>query len=219
MRPSRILIAALLAAASAAPSAQDTLRDAAREAERICREGRSDTRLAPLMEKLYGLSDGTPTLQMLSDKSTPTSSEQEALVVLEKITRPCFEARERVLATMRVPELLATHEQLLARQRIFLASLYTGELTFGEYNRFMTQARADWRATVDRVRGAVEQQRRDEARQLAAAQAQQWRERNRQLQEITRPLINPYTQTNCDIRGNSVSCSSSTWPPAFPFNR
>lgn len=198
-----------VAVTAAAPAVGQPSRSAVNAAEEVCKQAQSDPRMRPLAAKMRGF--GQPsTLQMLSDSSLPTEEEKQALLLYDEVFRSCDQARNHAFSSFGLRELAAGQELLRSQQRLLMANLFSGDITFGDYNKFMERASGEWRATVQRVRGALEAKQVEEARRLAQQKAQELRSTNQTILEKTRRST--YTSTACrSTGGGNFTCDSYAW--------
>lgn len=177
-----------------------------------------DKRFVPLRAKIaINLRTDNLPLQMLSDKSYANDDDKAVLSEWIAARAECARMGESFRAAYAPPEYRANITAAQAFTTSAAARLYSGEITYGEFNRLRSEA-----ATAATMRSATAQQRQHEA--TAAAQAQddanqraavgaalqnmqntmliQEQVRAQQIQQ-NRPI-----NTDCQRFGNTVSCTS-----------
>ncbi len=144
-----------------------------------------DKRFVPLREKIaINLRAEKPTLEMMSDPSTPTP-EEKALLGVWKIARDtCMDRGASFRAQYAPPEYRSNLSMGAAAVDVLTARLYSGEITYGQFNRDRAA-----NAVQGQARGAAIEQREREANAVAAAQ-----EEDRRRQAVGNALQNMQTQ-------------------------
>lgn len=170
----------------------------------------ADEKLKPINEKvvLHGRVNEPP-FAMLTDQSIATETEKSAIAAFVEVYTTCFK-QDAAWFDAGPPE-----GQALIRAAVngfvgLAASLYTGELTFGQFNRErsdratkLNAAMADLgRRFTDRAQ-AEEQARRNAALQYLLSQPRPMPTQGNQIPTPQQP-----TTTNCHRFGAQVTCTT-----------
>ncbi len=139
------LVALLAGCATENPNVQS--------AREICAIAYGDPALAPVRERIPWDDDAAvkAAMHFLADPDKPNDTERAALQVLDSANRRCWDAWDKA---GRSPVVQSARSAVSAA----LAELYTGKVTYGEFNRRRAGAIADMRARLkeaeDRERAA-----------------------------------------------------------------
>lgn len=153
---------------------------------------------------------------LLADQSKPTEEEKESIAKWADIVGSCAREDEPDRKGRLLPEALSYVDAYLATTVADAASLYTGEISFGQFNKLRIETDQKLRAALAELR----QRRADQAQ--AAAQSDEIARRNAALQYFmgsqgrpSAPQIQPYQtpsrptlSTNCYRFGNQTTCTT-----------
>lgn len=174
-----------------------------------------DARFVPLRDKIaINLKPDKPTLEMMSDPSKVTPEEKRLLSVWKVARDTCADMGASFRAQYAPPEDRANIAVGMAATDALTARLYSGEITYGEFNRLRAN-----NAVTGQARGAATEQREREANAAAAAQEDARRQaavnqafQNLQQQQMQNQLLlnqNRAVTTKCQRFGNQVSCTTN----------
>ena len=141
---------------------------AAADADALCRAGYADSKIDPLRSKLPFT--GAPTFQQLADTDRADDAQQAALIELDRARIACANAQVKELADA-PPAMLAAFDRAVKLEQVARADLFTGKLTFGEYNRQVQKIAADMDAELAAVERHEAQRRTSRAGAGRAAAA------------------------------------------------
>jgi hypothetical protein len=178
------------------------------------------------------------TLEMLSNNSRPTKAEKTALATWEAYVTECNKDGESFHKKYYAPKLNALSEEFFTNLKGLLADLYSGKITYGAFAKARATLYTNFIANVTEVTDQIKakneaaQRHIDEynnaiAQQQAQQQAQDQAQRRALGAQIlmnnkpyqvpfvpmqTAPLVAPHinspTNTNCQMIGNTMNCTS-----------
>lgn len=154
-----------------------------------------------------------PTVEMLSDSSYATDAEKGAISAYSRTRARCRELGDGYRGTVIPAAIKLRQDAVFASTTGLLARVYSGQITWGQFNsergRAMRDAQQDIMQTAGRME-AEDQERRQRAaaafsNSLAQQQQIQLQQQmlNQQIYQQNRPV-----QTNCNRFGNQVSCTT-----------
>lgn len=211
-----LLIAALaLTTAGCVTPGQQVRRGPNDDPSRACFDALAyDKRFVPLREKIaINLPAHQPTIEMLADKSGPTSDEKQLLGEWAAARDGCLSQGAGFRAAYAPPTYAAWMSNNVTTVKMLVARLYVGEISYGEFNRLRAEASEASRtyaagmAQRDREQAAAAEERR---RQDAGSALQNFQNQLLLQQQIRNQQIQQNTprQTTCQRFGNRVDCTT-----------
>jgi hypothetical protein len=175
--------------------------------------------VAPLADKLGSLTAANKqTIAQLADSSKPTESEKAMISAWGTQRMACMEQGTRFRAQYAPPGMGAAFEDNQRRIISLLAKLYSGELTYGQFNQARNESSAYFFAQVRQISQQLDSQQRAERDRLDAqrqyeaqrqqAEAQAQFQSGLQLLQMARPQ--PMQMPN--LLQPSVNCISRPLP-------
>lgn len=146
----KLAVFGLIALLAGCAAAENPNAQSARE---ICAIAYGDPALEPVRNRIPWDDDAAvkAAMHFLADQDKPNDAERAALQALDSANRRCWDAWEKA---GRSPVVQSARSTVSAA----LAELYTGKITYGEFNRRRANAIADMRARLkeaeDRERAA-----------------------------------------------------------------
>lgn len=98
-----------------------------------CQAGVNDPRLDPLRTKIQ-IGPGQPSLAMLSDSSMASDVHKPAIVALDAFALSCSKGFTDLFSKYGSHEYAAIEHKYAMQAQMARAALYSGAITFGEYN-------------------------------------------------------------------------------------
>jgi hypothetical protein len=152
---------------------------------------------------------GSPSIEMLSDKTVPNEQERQALSTYSGERQRCIDLGGSYRRQNMPAQVTQVMEQGAQNVTFLLAKLYAGEITFGEYNTRRIQNGNESRARLtDFDQRRQQQQQADEDRRRSdVANALQNMNNQMLLQQQINDANRPRT-TNCQRIGAQVNCTT-----------
>ena len=118
-----------------------------------CKAGYANPKIDPLRTKLPF--SAPPTLEQLADPDRANDEQQAALIEFDRARIACANAQVQELAEA-PPAMLAAFNRAVTLEQAARADLFTGKLTFGEYNRHVQKLGVELDAALAEVEKSLQ---------------------------------------------------------------
>ena len=159
--------------------------------------------MSALRGKIVLKENGNPTIEMLNDQRRVAQEEKEAVAIFDKMAVSCVNLIIQV-ATPHYPQdaLAVMHEGAVAGQQARLW-LYSGKMTFGEFNSVIQQNSVTLKKKMAEVDRTMHRRRLEQSQQIANTMGTFY-----MLNQMTQPQHVQPVNTTCMRNGTTVNCTS-----------
>lgn len=135
-------------------------------------------------------------LKMLANNSIASDAEKESLEKYDAYMSPCISHSEQMIKKHfgSMPEVYGLHKVLQTGYKNNLSLLYTGKITYGEYNKNIDMMNAKWIEASTNIAALYQRRQQDAAREMGNIYLQQ--------------MLKQPSYTNCIGMGNTVNCTT-----------
>ncbi len=150
--------------------------------------------LEPLRGKIKLAADEEVSIKMLTLKTYPDETERKAIESLDVLLQPCRRGFSQLVEDhdSHMPEMKAILQTRFNFSKQILASLYSKEITFAQYNKMDQDNRASAMEAVSKVESAYQARAQARAANFASAYVSRF--------------SNQTTYTSCASVGNTTNC-------------
>lgn len=197
----KLIVIAIAASAIMTGCAQMEMKDSLA----ACKANIAAAEISVLRGKIPLEDTERPTIAMLNDPKKATEEDQKAIINMDRVLIECAKSAGSVAQKYNAGDYLALIMEIAAAGQSLRADLYSGKISYGEYNRKSEEMKAAFTR-----RGADLDARRQAQASSSIMATAQTLQTLQQMQP--RPVATPPslpTRTNCQTYGVQTNCT--TW--------